>query len=144
MKANLLRVYNDFKEEEYNSCSKDYEYKKLLFSLAFYHSVILERRKFGAIGWNIYYKWMSSDLESSQAQIKMYLEEHDEVPFETLVYLIATINYGGRVTDKNDERLIDGILRKYLQKGIMHHKAPFSKDGKYFSPEDLGLEEVQD
>jgi len=65
MKANLLRVYGDVKEDVYNSCTKDYAYKKLVFSLAFFHSVILERRKFGALGWNIYYKWMNSDLETS-------------------------------------------------------------------------------
>jgi len=70
----------------------------------------------------------------------MYLDEHPEVPFETLVYLIATINYGGRVTDKRDERLIDGILRKYMNKDIMNNKFNFSEDGKYFSPEDLELD----
>ena len=65
MKANLKRIYNDIKPEIYNCCTKDYEFKKLTFSLAFFHSIILERRKFGAIGWNIYYKWMDSDLETS-------------------------------------------------------------------------------
>jgi dynein heavy chain len=62
MKANLQRVFGDIKPEVYDGCTKDYEYKKLVFSLAFFHSVILERRKFGALGWNIYYKWMNSDL----------------------------------------------------------------------------------
>ena len=69
----------------------------------------------------------------------MYLDEQKEVPFETLVYLIATINYGGRVTDKRDERLIDGILRKYMNKDIMHKKFNFSHDGKYYTPEELEL-----
>jgi len=40
----------------------------------------------------------------------MYLDENPEVPFETLRYIIAVINYGGRVTDKIDERLIIGLL----------------------------------
>lgn len=71
MKANLTRVYNDIKEETYNSCTKQYEFKKLMFSLAFFHSTILERRKFGAIGWNINYSWMISDLETSQKQLKV-------------------------------------------------------------------------
>jgi len=62
MQANLLRVYGDVKEDVYNSCTKDYAYKKMFYALAFFHSVILERRKFGALGWNITYKWMDSDL----------------------------------------------------------------------------------
>jgi len=53
---------------------------------------------------------MNSDLETSQKQLLMYLDENPEVPFETLRYIIAVINYGGRVTDKIDERLIIGLL----------------------------------
>jgi len=53
LKSNLKRTLNEVNEKEYDACSKDFEYKKLLFSLAFFHAVILERRKFGSIGWNI-------------------------------------------------------------------------------------------
>jgi len=73
LKANLLRSYNDISEKNYNSCDKVNEFKQLIFSLAFFHAVILERRKYGAIGWNIPYEWMNSDFETSQLQLKMYL-----------------------------------------------------------------------
>lgn len=65
LKANLQRTYNEIKEEMYNSSKKPVEFQKLLFSLAFFHAIILERRKFGAIGWNIPYDWMNSDFETS-------------------------------------------------------------------------------
>ena len=42
---------------------------------------------------------MNSDFETSQLQLRMYLDEQPVVPFKTLNYLIAEINYGGRVTD---------------------------------------------
>jgi dynein heavy chain, axonemal len=71
LKANLKRTYNEVKEREYESSTKPKEYKKLLFSLAFFHAVILERRKFGAIGWNIPYEWMGSDFETCQLQLKV-------------------------------------------------------------------------
>jgi len=64
------------------------------------------------------------------------------VPFETLIYLIATINYGGRVTDKRDERLIDGILRKYMNKDIMNKIYHYSKKGEYYNPESLELDQI--
>jgi dynein heavy chain len=41
LKANLLRSYNDISEKNYNSCDKVDEFKRLLFSLAFFHAVIL-------------------------------------------------------------------------------------------------------
>ena len=47
----------------------------MLFSLAFFHAIILERRKFGPIGWNIPYDWMNSDFDTSNLQVKMYIDE---------------------------------------------------------------------
>lgn len=55
MKANLERTFNEVSDKYYESSSKPRPFKKLLFALSFFHAVILERRKFGAIGWNIPY-----------------------------------------------------------------------------------------
>lgn len=66
LKANLKRTYNEVSVEDYDSCTRPREYKKLLFALAYFHAVILERRKYGAIGWNIAYEWMNSDFVTSK------------------------------------------------------------------------------
>jgi dynein heavy chain len=66
LKANLKRTFNEVTEEDYEGCNKPREYKKLLFALAYFHAVILERRKYGAIGWNIPYEWMNSDFVTSK------------------------------------------------------------------------------
>jgi hypothetical protein len=34
-----------------------------------------ERRKYGAIGWNIRYEWNQSDLLTAMANLRMYIEE---------------------------------------------------------------------
>jgi dynein heavy chain len=75
LKANLKRTFTEVAEEEYEVCTKGSIYKKLLFALGFFHAVILERRKYGAIGWNIAYEWMNSDFLTSKIQLKMYLDE---------------------------------------------------------------------
>ena len=75
LKANMVRTFNEISSKYYESSSKPRPFKKLLFSLAFFHAVILERRKFGAIGWNIPYEWMTSDFITSDKQLFMYLEE---------------------------------------------------------------------
>ena len=41
LKANLKRTFNEVTEEDYESCSKPREYKKLLFALGYFHAVDL-------------------------------------------------------------------------------------------------------
>lgn len=40
-------------------------WKSLLFSLCFLNGVLHERKKYGALGWNIPYEFNDSDLEVS-------------------------------------------------------------------------------
>jgi dynein heavy chain len=100
IKANLSRTFADLSEEQYECCTKSKAFKKLLFGLAFYNALILERRKFGAVGWNIPYEWMNSDLKTAILQVRLYLEEQEDIPYETLNVMVADISYGGRITDK--------------------------------------------
>lgn len=139
LRANLTRTYQDITEEEFSSCKKDREFKKLLFALAYFHAVILERRKYGPIGWNIQYSWMNSDLEVSKKQVRMFLEEQDLVPYAALNYIISEVNYGGRVTDYKDIKLISALLRKYLCPEVMNDNYKLSKLDTYYAPPDGDL-----
>ena len=114
LRANMLGTYLNVTKDEYEECHKPKAFKKLFFGLAFFHAIIQERRKFGAIGWNIPYSWMNSDLQTSKMQLKMYLEEQEQLPLETLNYMIGEVNYGGRITDDKDERCCRCILKKYM------------------------------
>lgn len=65
LKNNLLRNYASFKNAEFDSNSKPAELKKLCFGLAFFHALILERRKYGPLGWNIPYEFTVADFQIS-------------------------------------------------------------------------------
>ena len=67
-------------------------------------------------------------------QLKLFLDEYEEVPFKVLNYLGAEINYGGRVTDDKDERTIETILRKYVCAEALVPGYKFSISGKYYIP----------
>jgi dynein heavy chain len=72
----------------------------------------------------------------SRKQIKIFLEEYEQIPYQVLDYLIGDINYGGRVTDDKDQRLIKTILETYLTPSIfMYKKYKFSDSDIYYCPE---------
>ena len=73
----------------------------------------------------------------------MYLDEQPIVPYKTLNYLIAEINYGGRVTDDKDVRLITALLLSYLNPQVMQGRYNFSSSGVYHTPDNLDLELVK-
>lgn len=92
-----------------------------------------DRRKFGPIGWNIPYAFTFEDFDVCQKQLKLFLDEYEVIPFKVLNYLGAEINYGGRVTDDKDVRLICSILKRYINPGIVQDNYKFSASGLYYS-----------
>lgn len=64
----------------------------------------------------------------------MLLDQYANVPYKVLNYLGAEINYGGRVTDDKDVRLIKTILSRYITPDIFKSDYKFSKSGTYYAP----------
>ena len=52
-----------------------------------FHGVTLERRKFGALGFNIPYEFTDGDLRICISQLSMFLDEYAEIPFKVNRYM---------------------------------------------------------
>lgn len=63
IKANMTRLYGLMTENQFEMCQAKSKYKKLLFTLVFFHSILIERKKFQQLGWNIIYSFNDSDFE---------------------------------------------------------------------------------
>ncbi|XP_006151956.1 dynein heavy chain 2, axonemal [Tupaia chinensis] len=140
LKANMTRLYQLMSESQFSRCSKPAKYKKLLFALCFFHSVLLERKKFLQLGWNIIYGFNDSDFEVSENLLSLYLEEYEETPWDALKYLIAGVNYGGHVTDDWDRRLLTTYINDYFCDQSL--STPFYRLSvleTYYIPKDGGL-----
>jgi len=121
IRSNLLKIYNEFDKDILGSCEKQPEtFKKLLYAVSMFHAVVLERRKFGALGWNIYYDFNDSDLETSVEVLRNMLNEGEEVSYNALKYLTAEINYGGRVTDDWDRRTLNTIMDVFFNESVLN------------------------
>eukprot|EP01017_Pseudomicrothorax_dubius_P009127 TRINITY_DN13053_c0_g1_i2.p1 TRINITY_DN13053_c0_g1~~TRINITY_DN13053_c0_g1_i2.p1 ORF type:complete len:479 (+),score=138.16 TRINITY_DN13053_c0_g1_i2:141-1577(+) len=126
--------YNTIDDKELNESKKPEAFKKLLFGFALFHAVLQDRRKFGPIGWNIPYEFTFEDFTVCKRQLKLLLDDYDDIPFKVLNYLGAEINYGGRVTDDKDVRLITTILKVYICPEALTDTYKFSASGTYYSP----------
>ena len=102
LKNNLLRT---FQPDPLDDCiqslpeAKRLTLRKLSFSLCFFHALVQERRTYGSIGWNIPYAFDDSDLQISLKQIRIFVNDYADVPYQALQYLVGECHYGGRVTD---------------------------------------------
>ena len=74
-------------------CSRENEFKSILFSLIYFHAVVVERRKFGPQGWNRSYPYNTGDLTISVNVLYNYLEANAKVlilyPSINVLYVIA-------------------------------------------------------
>lgn len=119
IRENILRIYSGFNPDEYEKDITETE-KQLTFHLAFFHAVVLERLHFGSIGWNIPYEFNPSDFAISRRHLRTFLGEaiNGIIPFEALTYVIGELNYGGRVTDRWDRRLLLSLLSRFFSENI--------------------------
>ncbi|KAL8430370.1 hypothetical protein Efla_001135 [Eimeria flavescens] len=102
--------------------------KPVVFQLCFLHALLLGRRRFGPLGWVCPVDFLASDLLISLQQLKAAVPEESfqPLPWELLQYLASEVNYGGRVTDEWDRRLLQHICRQVMAEGYLAPDSPLS------------------
>jgi len=134
LRANIIATYATIDEDFFTSCSKPDELRKLHFSLAHFHASLQERVKFGPLGFNIPYSFTESDYLICQTQVKMFLDEFDEIPWEALRYTAGETNYGGRVTDAHDRICVNAMLKVLYNSRVLDDDYRYSESGTYYAP----------
>lgn len=147
LKAQMHRAYTTMISQETIDKVDHDKWRSLLYGMSFLHSIVQERRKFGPIGWCVPYEFNNSDLDASL----LFLEKHlsttilvgQALSWTTIQYMVAEVQYGGRITDDLDRELFATYASKWLCDDVFkqsfsfnHHSADNSS---YKIPEGLDI-----
>lgn len=143
IKANFTRSLNSLDSSFLDGAPLKEAMHRLTLGLCFLHAILQERKKFGPLGWNKKYDFNDSDFETSKNVLHLQLESVDlneHIPWDSIVFLVGHINYGGRVTDDLDRRMLLTIVKKFFQENTLNPKFEFCSSDVYYLPRFSTLE----
>jgi len=125
IKNNMMRAYTN-QGKAFTLVDKERDFRKAVFGLTWFHAILIERKKFKTLGWNVSYAFNDSDYSVCEDTIANYLgciklddgtfkgeyKKTNKIPWTAIQYLLAEANYGGRITDERDRRLIKVYARE--------------------------------
>lgn len=135
LKANLKRAFCFFPKEQIEEA--DGKTKTILFGLCVFHAVMMERKMYGPMGFNMKYPFSMGDLRDSATCLNNYMENSGggKIPWADLKYIFGEIMYGGHIVNDFDRLLANTYLDFYMKDELLDETElyPFAEDEKGFS-----------
>uniref|UniRef100_A0A8V5FQP7 Uncharacterized protein n=1 Tax=Melopsittacus undulatus TaxID=13146 RepID=A0A8V5FQP7_MELUD len=123
LRAGLKRTYSG--DQDLLDVSDMVQWKPMLYAVAFLHSTVQERRKFGSLGWNIPYEFNQADFNATVQFIQNHLDGTNAKKVSNI--FVGKIQYGGRVTDDYDKRLMNTFVKVWFNENTFSQEFSFYK-----------------
>ena len=130
LKANLKQAFASVSADAFNDLES--RSRGILFGLCQFHAIMVERKKFGAKGFNMIYPFAIGDLISSAAVLRNYMESAPiKIPWVDLRYIFGEIMYGGHIINELDRLVSAEYLEFYMREELLAEMSlvPFNTDG---------------
>ena len=135
IKKNMLKIYNNIVPDSFPDDDAVPDLKKylnLVFALSWFHSLVIERKKFRTLGWNVLYDFNDSDFIFSERLIRGIVRNSEgertagkSLQWDAIQYIISEVNYGGRVTDDKDRRLLNLYSSELFREELLDNEIQF-------------------
>jgi dynein heavy chain 2 len=114
----MERIYQQWSVDLFKNIN-DPKIFQALFSLAFIHAILQERRTYIPQGWSKFYEFSYSDLKVSTETMIEYLQKDDiNSSWENVKGLIKGTYYGGRIDNDFDHQVMCTYIDKIFNKNI--------------------------
>jgi dynein heavy chain len=135
LKANIKRAFASLNKETFDEF--DSKMKSILFGLCHFHAIMLERKQYGPMGFNMMYPFSIGDLRDSAVVLSNYMENSGggKIPWVDLRYIFGEIMYGGHIVNDFDRALANTYLEFYMREELLDEMEmfPYNEEEKNVS-----------
>lgn len=135
LKANIKRAFASLNKESFEDY--DSKMKSILFGLCHFHAIMLERKQYGPMGFNMMYPFSIGDLRDSAVVLQNYMENSGggKIPWADLRYIFGEIMYGGHIVNDFDRKMCNTYLDFFMKDELLDETElfPYNDEEKTLS-----------
>jgi dynein heavy chain len=132
LRANVKRAFASLNKESFEDSES--KMKSILFGLCHFHAVVIERKQYGPMGYNMMYPFGIGDLKDSASVLSNYMENSSggKIPWSDLKYIFGEIMYGGHIVNDFDRLMCNSYLDFFLKDELLDETEmfPFNDEDK--------------
>merc|ERR1711871_537589 len=135
LKADIKRAFASMNKESFEEA--DSKMKSILFGLCHFPAVMIERKQYGPLGYNMMYPFAIGDLRDSSTVLSNYMENSGggKIPWNDLKYIFGEIMYGGHIVNDFDRLMCNTYLDFFMKDELLDETEmfPYNEEEKNMS-----------